>query len=146
MTTLCLAEEQTFQAEHWYKSVYQHCSKTMIQKGMSTLFMAGHVLASQATLGYQVSKLLLLNVTWLQFFFCVEMLEVGTQRHPMFSEWCKMQDSHIYRNKRVTLNGYYNLTMLKPPLEFEKLTHLKIILGAAKGEKRKRTKKNLEPI
>ena len=72
------------------------------------------------------------------------MLEVGKQRHPMFSDWCKMQDSHRYRNKRVTLNGYYNLTMLKPPLEFEKLTHLKIILGAAKGEKRKRTKKNFE--
>ena len=68
------------------------------------------------------------------------MLEVGTKQQPMFSEWCKMQDSNIFRNKRVTLNGYYNLTMLKPPLEFEKLTSIKIILAAAQGEKRKRTK------
>ena len=71
------------------------------------------------------------------------MLEVGTQ-HPMFSDWCKMQDSDVYRNKRVTLNGYYNLTILKPPLKFENLTFLKIILGAAQGEKGKRKKTEYE--
>ena len=83
--------------------------------------------------------------TILCFLFCHFQEDRRDGEKPLFGEECDKQDSYLYRNQRVTLNGYFNFTIKVPPVELERLKSLKIILSAARsvlqGKKRMKTHK-----